>query len=319
MKKVYIGFVAVFMAYAQVATTQADENEFVLQGDGREADMTSVEKDVSPDQDLAVTITGNSRYKMQSKEKISLYKEKRRKIKEVQFALQPGETKSWEFPATQQVQHIGLGVYGKGEIKVMLQQGAQQTSRAAAKTAPATTKQGPSDSAEVTRPLEAGSGSFQSLLKQAEKAYFDGKKLEAVEKMKLAVLDIWNEVPLTVKNVRLVEDTKTYVPRKNNIFGSGEKMHFNAQMFGYKLKRVGGAYAINITTDVYFLRDGEILTGQQNFGKFEIISPLPNTEFRIDLTYWLTDAPPGDYDVQTVVHDQNSGQSTKFTTQITMK
>jgi hypothetical protein len=126
-------------------------------------------------------------------------------------------------------------------------------------------------------------------------------------------------VPLTIKNVRIVEDTETYVTRKNNIFGSGEKMHFNAQMFGYKQKRVGGAFSINITTDVYFLRDGEILAGQQNFGKFDIISPTRNTEFRLDLTYWLTDAPAGTYDVQTVVHDQNSGQHTKFTSQIEMK
>jgi hypothetical protein len=70
---------------------------------------------------------------------------------------------------------------------------------------------------------------------------------------------------------------------------------------------------------VYFLQEGEVLAGQQNFGKFDLVSPMPNTEFRLDLTYWLTDAPAGAYDVQTVIHDQNSGQSTKFITQIELR
>ena len=314
-----IRFVAMIVVYAMSTFVQATENKFVLKGDGRAADITSVEKSVSPDQDLAITITGNSRYKIQSKGKLSLYNKKRQKIKEIQFTLQPGEVESWEFPAEQEVQHIGLGVYGKGELEVVMQQGSQAADRVTAETVPAITKPAPSDSVTSAKSSATATGSFQALLKQAEKAYVGGNKLESVEKLKQAVLDIWDEVPLTVKNVRLVEDTKTYVTRKNNIFGSGEKMHFNSQIFGYKLKPVGGGYAIDITTDVYFLREGEILVGQQDFGKFEIISPLPNTEFRLDLTYWLTDAPPGDYKVQTVVHDQNSGQSTKFTTQIKMK
>ena len=85
------------------------------------------------------------------------------------------------------------------------------------------------------------------------------------------------------------------------------------------MERVGGAYSINITTDVYFLRQGEILTGQQDFGKFELIIPLPNTSFRLDLTCWLTGVPVRVYDVQTVEHNKNSGQRTKFTTQIEMR
>lgn len=150
------------------------------------------------------------------------------------------------------------------------------------------------------------------LLKEAEKSYLSGNKLEALEKLKQAILAIWNDVPLSIKNVRLVEDMKTYATRKHNTFSSGEKIHINAQIFGYELKQVGEAYSINLVTDVYFLQKGEVLTGQQNFGKFVFISLIPNTEFRMDLTYWLTDAPAGVYDIQTVVHDQNSGQSTKF-------
>lgn len=319
MKSAFGWFAGMFMMSVLAATAMAAEIAFDLQGEGRAADMTSIEKNVSPDQDLVIKITGNSRYRMPSKGKFSLYREKRQRIKEIRFSLQAGETKSWAFPAEENINFVGLGVYGKGEIKVMLQQGAQNAARVAAEAAPAVMAQDMPKSAPAAQSPGAVSGSFPLMLREAEKSYLDGKKLEAVEQLKQAVLDIWNEVPLTIKNARLVEDTETYVTRKNNAFGSGEKIHINAQIFGYELKRVGEAYSINITTDVYFLQGGEILAGQQNFGKFKFISPMPNTEFRLDLTYWLTDAPSGVYDVQTVVHDQNSGQSTTFTTQIEMK
>jgi outer membrane protein OmpA-like peptidoglycan-associated protein len=163
------------------------------------------------------------------------------------------------------------------------------------------------------------SSEFEALLDAAMVSYREDDKVEAVDNLKMGVLSIWDEVPLTIKNVRLVEEMTTYETRKNNTFGSGEKMHIIAHIFGYKMKPVGDSYSINITTDVYFLREGEILAGQQNFGKFELISPTQKTEFQLELTYWLTAAPPGDYDVQTVVNDQNSGKSTRFTTQVKMK
>jgi outer membrane protein OmpA-like peptidoglycan-associated protein len=163
------------------------------------------------------------------------------------------------------------------------------------------------------------SGELETLLDAAVVSYNEGKRVEAVDHLKKGVLSIWDDVPLTIKNVWLVEDMKTYETRKNNTFGSGEKMHFVAHLVGYQMKPFGDSYSVNITTDVYFLREGEILAGQQNFGKFELISPIRKTDFQLELTYWLTEAPPGDYDVQTVIHDQNSGQSTKFTSSVKMK
>jgi outer membrane protein OmpA-like peptidoglycan-associated protein len=177
----------------------------------------------------------------------------------------------------------------------------------------------------VTSPVQqhtAGdrpSAKLETLLDAAMVSYREGDTIEAVNNLKKGTLSIWDEVPLTIKNARLVEDMKTYATRKDNAFGSGEKMHILANVFGYKMKPLGDSFSINISTDVYFLREGEILAGQQDFGKFELISPMQKTEFQLELTYWLTDAPPGDYDVQTVVHDQNSGQSTKFATPVTMR
>lgn len=71
---------------------------------------------------------------------------------------------------------------------------------------------------------------------------------------------------------------------------------------------------ISIVTDFYVADDtGKVLGGAQGFGKFEISSFLPTTDFRLDLTYTLTEAPPGNYSIQTVVRDENSDKVTNFT------
>ena len=99
-------------------------DEFSLKGEGRDMDMTSIERDVQPGQHLMIIIQGDSRLRLESKGKISLYKgAKREKIKELRFALKPGEEKSWDFPADREIKSISFGVYGKGEIKVRIEQG----------------------------------------------------------------------------------------------------------------------------------------------------------------------------------------------------
>ena len=99
-------------------------DEFSLKGDGRDVDITSIEKGVQPGQDLMIIIQGDSRYRLESKGKFSLYKgAKREKVKELRFALKPGEEKSWDFPAARETKSVSFGVYGKGEIKVRIEQG----------------------------------------------------------------------------------------------------------------------------------------------------------------------------------------------------
>ena len=99
-------------------------DEFSLKGEGRDVDMTSIEKRVQPGQDLKIIIQGDTRVRLESKGKFSLYKgAKRKKIKEVSFALKPGEEKSWGFPAAREIKSVSFGVYGKGEIKVRIEQG----------------------------------------------------------------------------------------------------------------------------------------------------------------------------------------------------
>jgi outer membrane protein OmpA-like peptidoglycan-associated protein len=161
---------------------------------------------------------------------------------------------------------------------------------------------------------------FSALVDAAEMSYKKGSKIATVKNLKKALLSIWEEVPLTAGNIRLVLDTKDYTTKKNNVYRKGEPIYITAQIFGYQLKKVGDSYHINITTDFLVLDDaGKILGGQQEVLKFDDISPIPITDFSLDLTYTLTGAPAGIYKFQTTVNDKNSAKSTKFDTKIEIK
>ncbi|MEN8688875.1 MAG: hypothetical protein AB1Z20_02070 [Desulfobacterales bacterium] len=84
--------------------------------------------------------------------------------------------------------------------------------------------------------------------------------------------------------------------------------------------KVGDGYKVNITTDFLVIDDtGNVLGGQQNVYSLENISAIPMTDFTLDLTYTLSGASEGIYNLQTTVNDKNSGKSTKFVTKIEIK
>lgn len=164
------------------------------------------------------------------------------------------------------------------------------------------------------------SSDFAALIDAADKSYRKGSRIETAENLKKAVLSIWNEIPLTVRNVRLVFDTKNYATKKNNVYRKGEPIYITSQIFGHKLKKVGDSYNIKITTDFLVYDDaGKVLGGQKGVLKFDDISPIPMTDFSLDLTYTLTGATPGTYKFQTTVNDRNSGKSTKFENKIEIR
>ena len=294
--------------------------EFALRGEGRDTDMTSIEKAVDPREDLLITILGNSRFRLESKGKFSLYKgTKREKIKEVKFLLKAGESKSWEFSADKQIKSIGLAVYGKGEIKVRVEHGSGALGRPMKAQTSADTEKAPLQPTRDARISQAHAGSFSSLADEAKKSYSEGNKIEAIKKLKSAVQSIWDEIPLTVINARLVKDTKSYAIRDNNSYPSGQTIHITSQLLGYKLKKVREAYTINITVDFYVLDEkGKKLGGKENFAKLIRQKAIPITDFDMDFRYTIS-YPKGIYDIRTIIHDQNSGKTTTFTMRIEIR
>jgi hypothetical protein len=157
-------------------------------------------------------------------------------------------------------------------------------------------------------------------VEEAKQHYANGNPLGAIGSLKAAVLSIWEQAPLTVQNVRLVKDTKSYALRENNLYRSGEPVYISCEIVGHRLNRVGQTYQIHITTDFEVLDPGgKILGGQKDVFKFKNVSPIPNTEFYLNLTYRLTGAPKGAYDILTTVHDRQSGKQAKFKTRIRLQ
>jgi len=154
---------------------------------------------------------------------------------------------------------------------------------------------------------------FAALVNAAEKSNNVGDRIGAVEYLKKAILSIWDDVPLIARNIRLVSDLKNYTSKKNNVYRKGETICLTSQIFGHRLKKNGDSYEINITTDFLVLDEtGKVLGGQNDVYKFDHTSPIPNTEFSLDLTYTLTGLPDGIYKIQTKVNDKNSAKSTAF-------
>jgi len=160
---------------------------------------------------------------------------------------------------------------------------------------------------------------LDSLVNEAKQSYQAQDKVGAAQKLKEAVLSIWDELPLTAVNARLNSD-KNFTPKSDNVFASGEPMYVSAEILGAKIMKQGGIYKLSVACDFQFLdENGNVMFGKDDFGKFDVVSPMPNTEFYLNLTYKVTGAPKGKYKLQTVVRDLNSSKSTKFAKDIEIK
>jgi outer membrane protein OmpA-like peptidoglycan-associated protein len=163
------------------------------------------------------------------------------------------------------------------------------------------------------QPADVSDTDFAGLVDAADRSNSMGDRIGAVENLKKAILSIWDDVPLAARNIRLVSDLKNYTSKKDNIYRQGETIYITSQLLGHTLKRIGDGYHINITTDFLVLDEtGKVLGGQEEVYKFDHTSPIPNTEFSLDLTYTLTGLPGGVYKIQTKINDKNSAKSTSF-------
>ena len=178
----------------------------------------------------------------------------------------------------------------------------------------------PAERAEDATPKNPVLVELRALCKAAEDAYVSGEKFSAVDALKKAMSTVTRELPLTARNVRLVEDTTHYKTRKNNRYGAGEPIRISCLLTGYGFKREGDNFSIDITTDFLVLaEDGKVLGSQENAYYFSHTSPGPTPEFPMDLSYILSDAPRGTYTIHTVIKDKNSNKQTIFINEIVIR
>jgi hypothetical protein len=151
----------------------------------------------------------------------------------------------------------------------------------------------------------------------AEQAVTDGDYEAAFDSIETAKDSIWEQAPLTLKNVTFTAGEPAgygiYDKRPTSDFKSGETLIVYSEPQGFGYGSDGDYNTIDMALD-YELKDasGKSLAKQENFSNWKIRSLYPNKEFMGKLTFSFTGIPVGDYELSTTVHDKNSEKSASF-------
>lgn len=154
------------------------------------------------------------------------------------------------------------------------------------------------------------------LIDMASLAYKKGYTANAAAQLKYALTAVWHELPFTVSKVRLVKGDKSFEPRENNIYSSGERIYMACYILGYQFKDDRA----QITADYHFLdSQGKELLSQKKFGNFKWETSLPDPETQLNFNFRFTGVPAGNYVLNVVLHDEISGRKVEFSEKIVFK
>lgn len=165
--------------------------------------------------------------------------------------------------------------------------------------------------------LPASAGEAVQLATQAEAQSSKGDHSAAIETMRQALLKVWAQSKLAVRNPTFVARKASgygiFDARPSNVFKQDEKMLVYVEPVGYEWSSADGIFRSNLSADVQIKSaDGKVLGGQEAFGRFNLASRTQNTEYFINLTYSFTGLAPGEYLVGTILHDKIGGTTTSF-------
>ena len=150
-----------------------------------------------------------------------------------------------------------------------------------------------------------------------------GQNRQALQALFPAVYEIWEQTPMFLKRAVLVDGEPrgygVFNPRPKAVYAAGEPIVVYLEPAAYSFKREkDGSYYFGFGADFAVATpEGRILGGQNDVGKFDFKSWLPNLETFIRLTIHLKGLPPGKYVLQTNLRDlvkgSNSTASLNFT------
>ncbi len=169
----------------------------------------------------------------------------------------------------------------------------------------------------------AGAARAEDLAEEisAARALFDDKRyVESIDRLEAAIEAVNAEIPLTVRAVTLVEETRSYgayKPRASNVFAPDDKVRLYVEPLGYAFRRNGEAYESDLAGDFALKTPGgQTLLAQKDFARFGLSSRRRNRAYYLTLAYALGRLQPGDYVLVTTLRDLVSRKSTSFETPI---
>jgi hypothetical protein len=153
---------------------------------------------------------------------------------------------------------------------------------------------------------------------------FAQTSLAAYEAARQALLAVWSEMPLTVRNVTLTEGTAVgygnYTPRAGSSYGLGEQIHVYVEVLGYGWKDNGdGTQSELLEADLSLIdASGTSIASQAKFLSADIKSREKLLETYLTLDATLSSFAAGDYKLQYIVHDRAANKDTTFEVPITL-
>ena len=142
------------------------------------------------------------------------------------------------------------------------------------------------------------------------------QSVAAVSAAEQALTAANDRTPLTMAVATLV-DVKAnvygaYQIRASNHYKAGDAVVFYVEPVGLKHKEAGGTITCGFTVDLLLKRDGTIIFGKEEFISADFPSRHALQEIMVngDLT---VKAPSAAYEIELVMHDHNSNETTKAT------
>jgi hypothetical protein len=141
------------------------------------------------------------------------------------------------------------------------------------------------------------------------------QSLDAIEAAEEAVIEAWEQTPLTYRTAVFVASDPAgygvYNERADGNFAQGEPIVIYAEPVGYAWQENDdGTYSFGFDVDLLLkTAGGAIVGGQENFQHLELTSRARNREFMLTLTLTVDGAPPGDYVVEYTTRDIASDKS----------
>ena len=148
--------------------------------------------------------------------------------------------------------------------------------------------------------------------------------LTAYDAARAALLAIWAELPLTVRNVTLTAGTARgygdYTVHDGNSFTAGEKINVYVEVLGYGFKDNGdGTQSKLLDADLKLIdASGTTVATEDKFFTSDVRSREKPLETYLAFNATLTKFDPGYYKLQFVLHDRAGNKDATFEVPVTL-
>jgi hypothetical protein len=149
--------------------------------------------------------------------------------------------------------------------------------------------------------------------------------LSSYDAVREALVAVWDELPLSVRNATLVTGTPKgfgqYERRASSSFKPDEAVTVYAELYGYGVTdKANGGYIRDLSADLALVDGtGAVRANQIGFWSSSETFEHRPLEMNLSFSATLSAFPPGDYLLRFTVHDKAFGKDVSFDIPITLQ